>query len=171
MSGKLLRDLYTNQTMYLHATRGTGTFANSTDVYTGFLDPDFERLKLNGLGRPSDRNEVGMKEMRSSGTFAKIFAEIGDIGSLCFPQEQAKNFGREHPEKLHPIMYIRMVANSEPASTFSRTVMYGVVNKGLALYTGSNILTSSCFFNSRLKSRSKETAFHFNTFVSLSLVF
>lgn len=120
----MLRSLYEDETIVLRATRGagTGTFAESASTYSRHLDENFKGWGLDGPGKASSETQVSMKEMMidSKGTFADLFAEIGNIEKLVVPQEQARNFGIEHPDKLHTLMsgaiFVPFTRNDEPAN-------------------------------------------------------
>lgn len=95
-----LKTLYKDTIIVLRATKGTGTFSESS-IYTGGLDPDFKNWGLDRPGKPSPEIEIGIKETVSgNGTFAEIFAEIGDIKNIIIPQDQARNFVVEHRDKI-----------------------------------------------------------------------
>lgn len=118
--GVTLQNLYADEVIKLSATEYGGTFARSTSIYPGGLDLDFENWGLVS-DKPSPEMEVQMKEVsKGDGTLAEIFAAIGDdLESLRVPQAQAKNFGVEHPEKLHPkerATFIVFTKDDEPVN-------------------------------------------------------
>lgn len=128
----LLRALHEDQKIMLRATEGTGTFARSGDIYTGYLDSDFESWNLDGPGKASPEMQVSMKEMvpGSNGKLADIFAAIGEIEKLVVPQEQAKNLAVEHRDKLHPdgwATFVPFTRNDEPVNADKSNVFVASV--------------------------------------------
>ena len=102
VSSQFLRRLYSGKEIIVGATTGEETIANTSDVFTGFLDLDF---KNRGTNKPSGvATELSLAEIYESSenvTFNRMFSSLGrEINTLCWEQGQIINFCREHRDKL-----------------------------------------------------------------------
>lgn len=81
------------ETISLDADDGTVTLANAVDVFTGYLDSDFENYGTNVHGPEMPAINVQVWELIKNGNFKTIFAGIINNPSLlCIGQGQVKQF-------------------------------------------------------------------------------
>ena len=75
------------------AIDGKKIIAKATDIFTGYLDPDFRNLGLNIASQATVDTQVHVYEMERDGTFAQIFGGFGEnLDRLCLSQAQIVEF-------------------------------------------------------------------------------
>ena len=85
----------------LAPTKGSVTIAEATDVFTGYLNPDFENWGTNQAGADTEATKVDVLEMTKNGSYSQLFGSLGrDLLSLCLTQPQIVEFHRTHREHL-----------------------------------------------------------------------
>jgi hypothetical protein len=101
---QILRRLYENEEILVGATNGEETIANSSDLFSGYLDPDFKKWGTNKSSRVSTEIvPAEIYELHKNATFQQMFDfPDRDTNSLCWEQGQIINFCRDHLDKLHP---------------------------------------------------------------------
>ena len=78
-------------------TDGTGMIAGASDVFPGWIDPDFVNYRTNVKGMPTRKAKAQVFEIIKDGTFAQIFGGFGkNLDRLCWEQDQIKLFVRDH---------------------------------------------------------------------------
>ncbi len=95
-----LHRLYSDEEIWISPTTGRKTIVQSSDVFTGRVDPDFKKWGTNKTGKSTEKTKVGIYEMKKNATFEQMFDSLGNFNKLCFEQEQIINFCLEHPDKL-----------------------------------------------------------------------
>ncbi len=98
----ILFPLYMGQEIVVGPTTGEETLAKAKDVFTGWLDSDFERWGTNKPGRKMEARAVAVHEMREkNATFAEMFGSLGgNLDALCMEQGEIVDFCRKHRDKL-----------------------------------------------------------------------
>ena len=82
-------------------TDGTGMIAGASDVFPGWVDPDFVNYGTNVKGKPMKKTKAQVFEMAKDGTFAQIFGCFGEnLDRLCWEQDQIKLFVKDHAKWL-----------------------------------------------------------------------
>lgn len=89
-----LRSISVGQTIVIRSTTGEKTFAKAKEIFTAFLDADFERWGTNVPSAPTGETPVVVHEMIQDAKFAQMF--IGDLDRLCLSQEQIIDFVVDH---------------------------------------------------------------------------
>lgn len=93
------------QEIIIPACDGTQTIAESSDLFTGFLDPNFKNWGLDKASQASAATPVEIHELGKNGRFGEIFSSVtpadGDLKKLCLTQHQIKSFCRVHQDLLH----------------------------------------------------------------------
>lgn len=84
------------QTVTLAPTKGDVTLAEAGDVFTRYLDPDFENWGTNVHGEDTEETSVDVYEMKQKGNYQTLFSSLGDPQTLCLTQAQIKEFFRSH---------------------------------------------------------------------------
>lgn len=85
----------------VEALDGTETIAQATDVFRGYLDPNFGAWGLDQPGRATERQLVSVYEMRKDATFAQMFGSLtDDVRKLVLTQHQIKRFCVKHRDRL-----------------------------------------------------------------------
>lgn len=84
----------------LAPTEGVVTIAKAEDIFTGYLDPDFENWGTAVAGVDTATQSVSVLEMNHGGTFSQIFGSLGDPQSLRLTQGQIVEFCRSNRYKL-----------------------------------------------------------------------
>lgn len=89
----------------LASTKGSVTIAEAKDVFSGDIDPNFQKWGTNVAGQDTETKAVEIHEMKNYGTFAQHFNSLGDPRSLCLTQGQIVEFCRTHRDQLCQISY------------------------------------------------------------------
>lgn len=77
------------------------TIARAKDVFTGWIDSDFERLGTDVKSPKTEETGLAVLEMDKDGTFKELFGSISkDTDSMCLTQAQIIAFVKEHKDKL-----------------------------------------------------------------------
>lgn len=85
------------------ATDGLGMIGKATDVFTGWIDGDFQNYGCNVTSHSTTETKVEVHELVQSATLAQIFGSFGtELDQLCLTQDQIKSFCRLHRGQLHP---------------------------------------------------------------------
>lgn len=83
------------------ATSGYETIARATDIFTGYLDPDFVRWNTDERGVATGPAKADVYEMdRKDATFREMFTSLGDPESLVLSQGQIIDFCKRHRDLL-----------------------------------------------------------------------
>ena len=97
----LLNLLYKNETIVLPALSGNRTIYNSREVFSSYVNGDFENWGLNKESKATPRTEVKIYEIVKYDTFKDIFTSLSDnLDSLCLTQDQIIDFCVKYPERL-----------------------------------------------------------------------
>ncbi len=89
------------ETITLEPTDGKETMAKAGDLFRGFLDSDFENYGCNVKSKPTEKQNVAVREMIKDGDFRKIFGGLSDdLDSLCLSQAQIIQFVKNHRKWL-----------------------------------------------------------------------
>ena len=89
------------QTLTLAPTKGSVTIAEAMEVFTGYLDPDFQKWGTNQAGADTGATPVDIFEMTRNGTCKELFGSLGrDVRSLSLSRGQIVEFCRSHREHL-----------------------------------------------------------------------
>jgi hypothetical protein len=90
------------EVLTLDPTDGKETIAKAGDLFTGYLDDDFESYGTNVPSPATGKMNVAVHEMIKDGTFAQIFGSMSDdLNSLCLTQPQIIQFLKKHRKWLH----------------------------------------------------------------------
>lgn len=77
------------------------TIAKSDDVFTGWIDSDFERWGTDVKSPQTEETDLAVLEMDKNGTFKETFDSVSkDTDSMCLTQAQIIAFVNEHKDKL-----------------------------------------------------------------------
>lgn len=88
------------QTANIAPIRGCVTLAEASDVFTGWLDPDFKNYGTNVVGEDTGETAVDVYEMTHNGSYQTLFGSLGDPRKFCLTQGQIKEFCRSHRDLL-----------------------------------------------------------------------
>ncbi len=95
----ILKQLTTG--LIIPVCNGAETLANATDVFQGYIDPNFKNWETNKPSKATGVATVDVYEMTKDATFAGMFGSIGaDMDKLCLTQHQIKTFCKKHDEWL-----------------------------------------------------------------------
>ncbi len=73
----------------------------ATDVFDGWIDPDFENYECDGVGQPTSATNVQVHEMIKDGDFKTIYNGMGDnLDLMCLTKGQIKSFVKKYREWL-----------------------------------------------------------------------
>lgn len=97
-----LKNISGDKQIVIGETDGIETLANASDLFTGFLDSDFEAYGTNVPGKPTKPTPVEVFEQVKDGDFKTIYDGLRNLDDLCFEQAQIKAFPRDHSAWLHP---------------------------------------------------------------------
>lgn len=82
-------------------TQGGTILAQAKDVFTGYLDSDFNGWCTDIASVDTKETPVDIYEMKENGNYRTLFGSFGvDIRSLCLTQGQIKEFARTHRHLL-----------------------------------------------------------------------
>lgn len=82
-------------------TKGDVTIAEATEVFTGYVDPNFQKWGTSQAGADTEATLVDVLEMSKDGIYKQLFGSLGrDVRSLCLSQPQIVEFCRSHREHL-----------------------------------------------------------------------
>lgn len=77
----------------LAPTSGQVTLANSSDIFTGHIDPNFKYWGTDKSGKDTEATAALFYEMKQDGTFDTLFSSFGvDLFSLAWQQGQIREF-------------------------------------------------------------------------------
>jgi hypothetical protein len=89
------------KSLTLAPTKGTVTIVGATEVFTGFIDPDFNNRVTDQPCPDTPEVQVDVHEMTESSTFKRLFGSFGtDLRQLCLSQGQVVEFCRTHCDHL-----------------------------------------------------------------------
>jgi hypothetical protein len=89
------------ETIVIAPTDGHETIAQAGDLFTGWVDGDFQRYGTNVPSEPTKDTPVQVFEMIKNGTFAQIFGGFGEnLDRLCLSQAQIISFVQNHAKWL-----------------------------------------------------------------------
>jgi len=93
--GKELKDLI------IGSCDGQTTFAQSGDVFKGYLDSDFENWGLDKPGEATEETKVNVYEMAGEdANYKKMFGSLGSPEDIALTQHQAIEFINKYPKHL-----------------------------------------------------------------------
>jgi hypothetical protein len=85
----------------LDETDGNSIIAGATEVFPGWIDPDFSNYGCNVKSKPTGKMKVSVHEMTRDGKFTQIFNSMSsDLNSLCLTQSQIIQFVQKHRKWL-----------------------------------------------------------------------
>ncbi len=94
--------LISGSDVILDPTDGKETMAKAGDLFTSYLDSDFENYGTDVPSSPTGKMRFAVHEMIKDGTFAQIFSSMSDdLNSLCLTQPQIIQFVKNHRIWLH----------------------------------------------------------------------
>lgn len=109
-TGDYLRLISGEETLTLDPTDGKETLANAGNLFTGWLDPDFENYRTNVPGSATPEMKIAVYEMIKDGDFKEIFGSLAnDPGVLCLGQGQIIQFVKKFGSWLHPDGYATLI--------------------------------------------------------------
>lgn len=77
-------------------TDGQQTIAKATDLFTGYIDPDFKNWGLDVSGKAKLATPVHVHELAKDGRFDQFFPTLGNLDDLCLERDQIIKFCCEH---------------------------------------------------------------------------
>lgn len=84
-------------------TDGTETLAHAGDIFTGWVDNDFQKWGTDVRGKPTEKTPAQVFEVEKNATFEQMFTFLGrSLDGLCWEQSQIKSFAKTHANWLHP---------------------------------------------------------------------
>ena len=87
-------------------TKGNVTIADASDVFTGYIDPNFKKWGTDVAGTDTTEQAVDIHEMKKDGTYTKLFGSLSaNYRSLCHSQGQIVEFCRTNPHLLRQDSY------------------------------------------------------------------
>jgi hypothetical protein len=90
----------------LEATTGERTLAQADNVFTCYLDPDFENWETYVKGEPTKDTPFEVLELVKDGKFEQVFGAFAQsLDGLCWSQDQIISFVEKHADLLHPQGY------------------------------------------------------------------
>ena len=102
----VLRKISEEHSVIVPATTGQRTLAQATDVFTGYLDPDFNNWGTDVAGEAKPETPADVYEQVKNATFADMFTSLSsDLDPLLWEQEQIIAFVESHKNWLHPEGY------------------------------------------------------------------
>ena len=121
---KLISD---GHVLSLPATNGKRTIAQAGDVFTGGIDSNFRRWKLDVPSAPTAPMSVQVWEhTTNNGNFADIFASTGKPNdALCIPQSQIVFFAATYQEWLRTNGYRTFFMFKKGEEFFVPSVSFG----------------------------------------------
>src|SRR3989344_800514 len=94
---RILSLISAGQTIEIGETDGKETLAKAQDVFTGYVDPDFQNWGLDVSGKPTQKSLVEVHEMIGDANFNGIFNDLGrPLAELVLTQAQIKRFARDN---------------------------------------------------------------------------
>ncbi len=97
----ILKPLYVGEEIVVSETDGSETMANASQVFTGYLDPDFKNWGTDQPYCATNAQSVTVYEMCENATFADMFGSLGaDLNQLCMTQSQIIKFCVDNRNKL-----------------------------------------------------------------------
>ncbi len=97
----ITRCISAGRTIVLGATDGTETLAKASEVFPGWVDPDFLNWGLDVPDSATPETPVVVEEMAEDGTFRQVFEGFGlPLDQLCMTQSQIKKFCAKHRAEL-----------------------------------------------------------------------
>jgi hypothetical protein len=92
-----------DEPIIIPACDGKRTLAQATDVFRGWLDPDFKNWRTDKPGKATPETPTDVYELRRNATFEQMFGSLTDEPrKLVFEQDQIIEFVLTHPNWLHP---------------------------------------------------------------------
>lgn len=126
------------------------TIARADDIFTGYIDSDFENYGTDVKSPKTDDSKVAVLEMDTDGTFKEIFGSISlDLDSLCLTQAQIIEFVKVHKSELRQGGYSTFFLFKVKSEFFVASVSFVVVN----LRVGVSRLSNKCVWNAMYSRR------------------
>jgi hypothetical protein len=97
---RILRRLYKDEEIVVGATDGKATIAKAKKVFTGNIDPEFNRLGTCDVCRATRATKVAIYEVKRDATLAQMFSSLGDLNALVWEQSQIVKFCKEYTNRL-----------------------------------------------------------------------
>lgn len=82
------------------ALKGSKTIARADEVFTSYIDSDFENYGTDKKGVKTEAAPLAVLEIEKDGTFKEIFESFGNPEELVLSQEQIIKFCEDHKDKL-----------------------------------------------------------------------
>lgn len=86
------------KTIKLKATKGTRTIAQASDIFTGYIDPNFKNWGLDVKEKPTKPSTIDIFEMDKDATFKELFLEPE---KQVMTQDQVIEFCINHKDELN----------------------------------------------------------------------
>lgn len=85
------------ETLLLEPVNDTRFIGLCSEVFTGWIDPNFNNWGLNnGRNLATTETAIQVHEMIKDGTFEKIYESLGNLDELCFTQSQIVQLCQKH---------------------------------------------------------------------------
>ncbi|MDD4412437.1 MAG: hypothetical protein PHR00_02210 [Patescibacteria group bacterium] len=85
----ILQLISAGQDITIKACDGQRTIAKAKELFTGFLDADFENWNLDKPGKATPATKAKVYELRQDATFKQMFESLNpDLDKLCLTQAQ-----------------------------------------------------------------------------------
>jgi len=143
-----LRQLYVGEEITLDPADGSRTIAQASDVFDGYIDPNFTNWNLDAPAQPTEPMNVRVGEMIADGTFGKIYGSLGhSYDRLCHTQHQVVNFCAKHKDKLRQDGYGTFFLFKRGDEFFVAVVRVssdGPLNAGVRRFSLGHVWNAGC---------------------------
>ncbi|MDD4412713.1 MAG: hypothetical protein PHR00_03655 [Patescibacteria group bacterium] len=97
----ILQLISAGQDITIKACDGQRTIAQAKELFTGFLDADFENWNLDKPGKATPATKAKVYELRQDAKFKQMFESLNpDLDKLCLTQAQIIAFVEDHQDWL-----------------------------------------------------------------------
>ena len=121
-----LRCISEGAKIIIPACEGDKIILDATDLFTGYIDPDFENWGTNKRGQKTKEMPVSVKEMYKDSTFSQMFSGFYvDLDRLCLTQHQICIFIKEHKNWLREGGYATFFLFKSDDNFFVAGVVFG----------------------------------------------
>lgn len=124
--GKPYLRLLSDRPLLIPAVDGSAVLADATDVFTGYIDPDFRHYKADEPGPATQATPALVYELVQDATFAQMFGSLSpDVAKLCLTQAQIKAFVKKHHNWLRKDGATFFLFQSHSQFFVARVYFYG----------------------------------------------
>jgi len=103
VTNSYLRRLSPSEGVPLGATNGSRIIAEATDIFIGWIDPDFRNYRADESGATTKPALADVYEISRDGNLKYLLGFLSsDSKSLALTQDQIIDFVEKNPEYLHP---------------------------------------------------------------------